>query len=78
VDAPRIIADPNILMGKPVIAGTRISVELILDKLGAGETVEDLLLDYPFLTREGVLAALRFAARVVGNEVAYPFPGHAA
>lgn len=56
-----IVSDPQIMMGKPVIAGTRITVELILEKLSAGETVEDILVSHPHLTREGVLAALRFA-----------------
>jgi len=50
------------MVGKPVIRGTRITVELILDKLAAGETVEQILEDYPHLTREGIRAALEFAA----------------
>lgn len=69
---PHIISDPNILSGKPVIAGTRISVELLLDKLGAGEIIDDLLLDYPHLTREGVLAAIRYGAAAVRNDVYFP------
>lgn len=48
-------------MGKPVIAGTRITVELILEKLGAGETLEEILDQYPRLTRAAVLAAIQFA-----------------
>ena len=44
---PLITSDPAVMMGKPVVAGTRITVELILEKLGAGETIDDLLLDYP-------------------------------
>jgi uncharacterized protein (DUF433 family) len=51
------------MMGKPVVAGTRITVELILEKLAAGESVEQLLDSHPRLTREGVLAALEFAAQ---------------
>ncbi|TXT53994.1 MAG: hypothetical protein BAJATHORv1_100079 [Candidatus Thorarchaeota archaeon] len=47
-----IITDSEILMGKPVIAGTRITVELILDKLSAGETIEQILEDFPQLTHE--------------------------
>jgi uncharacterized protein (DUF433 family) len=62
---PLVISDPAIMLGKPVIAGTRIPVELILEKLAAGETVGDLLLDYPQLTRETVSAAVRFAAQVL-------------
>ena len=52
-----IVSDPNIMMGKPVIAGTRLTVELILEKLAAGETAEQLSAAYPRLTREGIQAA---------------------
>ena len=58
-------------MGKPVVAGTRISVELILEKLAAGETVEQLLEAYPRLTRESVQAALAFAANAIKADVVY-------
>ena len=57
-----IRSDPAVLMGKPVVAGTRITVELILEKLAAGETVDQLLEAHPRLTSDGILAALRFAA----------------
>ena len=63
MDSELIRSDPAVMMGKPVIAGTRITVELILDKLSTGETVEQILEAHPRLTREGVLAALDFAAR---------------
>jgi len=53
------------MMGKPVVAGTRITVELILEKLAAGETVEQLLDSHPRLTRESVSAALVYAAQAV-------------
>jgi uncharacterized protein (DUF433 family) len=53
-----VVSDPAIMMGKPVIAGTRITVELILEKLAAGETVEQILDAHPRLTREGIQAAL--------------------
>ena len=56
-----IQSDPSIMMGKPVIAGTRITVELILEKLAAGESVEQILGAHPRLTKEAVLAALDFA-----------------
>ncbi len=65
MEEPLIEADPRIMVGKPVIKGTRITVELILDKLAAGQTVEQILEDYPHLTREGVQAALRYAAESV-------------
>jgi len=55
------------MMGKPVIAGTRIAVELILEKFAAGETIEQLLESYPRLTHEGVLAAFHFAAHTLNS-----------
>ena len=58
MDTKLIHSDPSIMMGKPVIAGTRITVELILEKLAAGETVQQLLDEYPRLTRKGVFAAI--------------------
>ena len=67
-----IQSDPAVMMGKPVVAGTRITVELILEKLGAGETVEHLLQAHPRLTREGIHAALAFAARSLKADVVYP------
>jgi uncharacterized protein (DUF433 family) len=67
-----IVSDPEVMMGKPVIAGTRITVELILEKLAAGETVEQLLEAHPRLTREAVQAALAFAAEALRADVVYP------
>jgi uncharacterized protein (DUF433 family) len=60
-----IHSDPSILMGKPVVVGTRITVELILEKLAEGETIEQLLEAHPRLTKDGVLAALAYAAEAV-------------
>jgi uncharacterized protein (DUF433 family) len=68
----KVVSDPEIMMGKPVILGTRITVELILEKLAAGESFEDILGAHPRLTREGVLAALAFAAEAMKAEVAHP------
>lgn len=62
-----IQSDPAILMGKPLVAGTRITVELILEKLAAGESVEQILASHPRLTRESVFAALDFAAQTFRN-----------
>jgi len=59
-------------MGKPVVAGTRISVEHILEALGAGETHEQLLSAHPRLTEEAILAALAFAAEALRADVVYP------
>jgi uncharacterized protein (DUF433 family) len=63
-----ITVDPDILVGKPIIKGTRISVELILDRVADGWTTEDILSAYPHLTREDVLAALSFAAELFREE----------
>ncbi|TEU11523.1 MAG: DUF433 domain-containing protein [Anaerolineales bacterium] len=67
-----IVSDPAVMMGKPVIAGTRITVELILEKLAAGETVEQILDAHPRLTREAIQAALAFAAEALRADVVYP------
>ncbi|MFQ5419327.1 MAG: DUF433 domain-containing protein [Anaerolineae bacterium] len=72
MNTTKIISDPNIMMGKPVIGGTRLTVELILEKLAAGETIEQLLAAHPRLTREGVLAALDFAAQTMRSDIIYP------
>lgn len=70
--ADLINSDPSVMMGKPVIAGTRITVELILEKLAEGETVEQLLEAHPRLTREAIKAALAFAAEALRADVVYP------
>ena len=67
-----IQSDPSILNGKPVIAGTRITVELILEKLAAGETSEQLIEAHPRLTKEAIQAALDFAAKALRADVVYP------
>jgi uncharacterized protein (DUF433 family) len=67
-----IVCDPAVMAGKPVVTGTRITVELILEKLGSGESVDQLLDSHPRLTREGILAALRFAAGALRADVVYP------
>ena len=72
-----IVSDPAILMGKPVVSGTRVTVELILEKLAAGETIEQILEAHPRLTREGVSAALAFAAEALRADVLYPVPTEA-
>ena len=67
-----IVSDPNVMMGKPVVAGTRITVELILEKLSAGETMEQVVEAHPRLTREAVQAALSFARDALRADVVYP------
>ena len=68
----QIEANPKILMGKPVIKGTRISVELILEKLSCGETEDQILQAHPHLTKENIKAALAFAAQSLKGENIYP------
>jgi uncharacterized protein (DUF433 family) len=65
---PRITATPDVMMGKPCIKGTRITVELVLRKLGAGRSFAELLEAYPQLTEEDLRAALAFAADYLEHE----------
>lgn len=62
---PQIVSDPQVLSGKPVIAGTRISVELILDKVTSGMSTDEILTDYPHLTSQQIEAALSYAKQLV-------------
>ena len=61
----RITADPAVLVGKPVIKGTRLSVELMLDQLAGGHSVDEILESWPHITREDVLACVAFARDAV-------------
>lgn len=65
---PRVFTDPSVMMGKPCIKGTRITVELILRKLGAGRSFADLLQAYPELSEDDFRAALAFAADYMQHE----------
>ena len=76
--AKLIVSDPNVMMGKPVVSGTRITVELILEKLAAGESVDQILDAHPRLTREAIQAALAFAAEALRADVIYPIAEPAA
>jgi uncharacterized protein (DUF433 family) len=78
VSKPLITADPKIMMGKPVIAGTRITVELILEKLAAGESVAQILDAHPHITEEGVRAAIAYALGVLRSDIVYPARGESA
>jgi uncharacterized protein (DUF433 family) len=64
----RIVSNPDILLGKPTVKGTRISVELILGWMANGWSVEDVLTSYPHITRDDVLAALAFAAEMLRED----------
>ena len=61
--------NPTILQGKPVIKGTRIGVDLILEKIGAGETIDDLIQAYPFLGKDEILACISYGAATIRNEM---------
>ena len=67
----RIVVDPKIMLGKPVIKGTRLTVEIIIEKLAYGETIEDLKRDYPFIIEDDIRAALLYAAKRVAHEEVY-------
>lgn len=68
----RIVINPEILAGKPVIKGTRIAVEFILDLMASGWNDEKILENYPQLKKEDVIAALRYAAETLRAEKVYP------
>ncbi|MEX1159047.1 MAG: DUF433 domain-containing protein [Thermomicrobiales bacterium] len=71
----RITVDPSILVGKPIVKGTRISVELVLDRLAAEPDLDVLLEDYPHLTVDDVRACLAYASAVIaGEEIHFLFP----
>ena len=68
----RIVVDPNVLVGKPVIKGTRLAVEFIIDLLAQGWTETDILSNYPGLTREDILACLAYASARLHDERVFP------
>jgi uncharacterized protein (DUF433 family) len=67
-----IICDPDIMMGKPVISGTRITVELILEKLSCGESYDDIIEAHPQLTKGAIAAALKFASEALRADKVFP------
>ncbi len=70
----RIRIDPEILGGKPVIRGTRLAVEFILELLAAGQTEQELLVNYPGVSREDILACLSYASYLAHEFRSYPIP----
>jgi len=68
----RIVVDPEILVGKPVIKGTRLAVEFIIDLLAQGWTEADILRNYPGVTRQDIQACLAYASTVLKTERVYP------
>jgi len=76
--APLIVSDPTVMMGKPVVAGTRITVELILEELAAGTSADELIAGYPALSPQAISAALQFAAGALRADTVYPSPRQSA
>ena len=70
----RITIDPEVLAGKPVIRGTRLAVEFILELLAAGQSENEILSNYPGLTRDDILACLSYASYLAHEYKAYPIP----
>jgi len=70
----KITVDPNILAGKPIIKGTRIAVEFILDLLANDWTVENILENYPQLKKGDITAVLKYATEILKEEKVYPLP----
>ncbi len=67
-----ITQDPEILGGKPIIAGTRMSIEVILEFLAGGMEIKEMLREYSFLSREQIQAAIQYAAEKVGSKKTFP------
>ena len=70
----RIVVDANVLAGKPIIKGTRIAVEFVIDLLGRGWTTEQILAEYDHLTQEDIQACLVYSAQVLKSERVYITP----
>lgn len=70
----RIVVDPEIIAGKPVVKGTRIAVEFIVDLLAQGWSQTEIVRNYPGLTEEDILACLNYASVVLRAERIYPLP----
>ena len=70
----RIAVDPEVLAGKPVVRGTRLAVEFVLELLAAGQSETELLTNYPGLTREDILACLSYASYLAHEYKAYSIP----
>jgi uncharacterized protein (DUF433 family) len=70
----RIHVDPNVLVGKPVVKGTRLAVEFILDLLAQGWSQDDILKNYPGLMPDDIRACLAYASTILQGEKVYPLP----
>ena len=69
----RIVIDPEILVGKPVIKGTRLAVEFVVDLLAQGWQESEIIRNYPGLTRDDIAACLKYATNILNAEKIYPF-----
>lgn len=74
VEHPRISQDPRVMVGKPVIKGTRVPVYILVGLIGAGMTPDEVAREYPTITRDDVLAALRFASDYLERTAVSSFP----
>ena len=74
----RVESNPAVMMGKPIITGTRITVESILERLAHGESMEQILEAHPRLKQDDILAALEFAAQALRGDIIYPIADKAA
>jgi uncharacterized protein (DUF433 family) len=70
----RIVIDPDICNSRPVVRGTRIAAQTVLEFLAAGDSAEDILAEYPALTREDVQACLNYASRLMANHYSVVVP----
>jgi len=68
----RIVVNPKVMAGKPIIKGTRIPVEQVLRLLAQGLSFDEILKDYPHLKKDDIMAALLYAAKIMGKEEVYP------
>lgn len=68
-----VVQDPKIFSGKPIIAGTRVSVETILELISSGMEIKEIIHEYPFLTEKQIRAAVDYAAKIVGKRESYIF-----
>ncbi len=74
----RIVVDPQIAAGKPVVRGTRLAVDFLLELLAQGWSQEEILTNYPQLTRDDLLAALAYASETIRSEKVYPLKAKSA
>lgn len=70
-DAERIVIHPDICNGRPVIAGTRVTAQTVIEFLAAGDSPEDILAEYPYLTREDILACLAYSVKLFARQPLY-------